>query len=199
MPACNADSANPNEAAANIINTNVQNLQPVVPTPPTDLTEAFRVLDGVAEVLGLVVDGRDEAASEASAALYARFSAADAVLDILPGTELTRAGQLLEARKLRADLENKRNLVARYQDIALLVERRPPKASAGPTIAESEKGQKHSSPNDVAIDDIDVKLTEDSDEGMKDDLDIGDIADANADKDNDDEMGDDMEDLGMEF
>jgi hypothetical protein len=88
-----------------------------------DLVEAFRVLDGVAEVLGMVVDGQDSSVSRAASALHARFAAAEELLDALPGGDMTREAQLKEAKRLVSELERKRKLVAKHRDMPLLVEK----------------------------------------------------------------------------
>lgn len=99
------------------------------PNPPysspdsVDLVSAFRVLDGVAEVLGMIVEGREGTPVVAAAAsLHSRFAAADALLDTLPGADMTRMAQLAEARHLTRVLAEKQALVAKYRDLALLVE-----------------------------------------------------------------------------
>lgn len=103
---------------------------------------AFRVLDGVADLLGMVVEGREGPVSAAAAALHARFAAADALLDALPGADMTRAAQFAEARRLTAALEEKRLLIAKHRELALLTEclaKQPPKAAAAAGAAEEGK------------------------------------------------------------
>jgi hypothetical protein len=91
--------------------------------PPGELVDAFRVLDGLAEVLGMVLDGQDSSISNASAALQARFAAADAMLDTLPGGDMTREAQLKEATRLSSELARKRKSLAKHREIPLLVEK----------------------------------------------------------------------------
>jgi hypothetical protein len=88
-----------------------------------DLVEAFRVLDGVAEVLGMVLDGQESSISSAASALHVRFAAAEQLLDSLPGGDMTREAQLLEAKRLVSELERKRKLVVKHRDLPLLVEK----------------------------------------------------------------------------
>lgn len=87
-----------------------------------ELVASFRVLDGVADLLGMIGEGREASVAAASAALHARFVAADALLDSLPGADMTRAAQLAEAQRLIAVLESKRKLVAKHSGMALLDE-----------------------------------------------------------------------------
>jgi RNA polymerase II transcription mediator complex subunit 9 len=91
--------------------------------PPGELVDAFRVLDGLAEVLGMVLDGQDSSISNASAALQTRFAAADALLDTLPGGDMTREAQLKEAARLSSELAKKRKFLAKHREIPLLVEK----------------------------------------------------------------------------
>jgi hypothetical protein len=85
-----------------------------------DLVTTFRVLDGMADILGMIAEGRETSVASASAALHARFAAADAVLDSLPGADMTRSAQLAEAQRLICALEAKRKLVAKHSSMPLL-------------------------------------------------------------------------------
>lgn len=99
-------------------------LPPASPSPSTepDLLEAFRILSPTADLLDLLHEGRGPAAAKAAADLRARFAAAEALLDKLPGADVTREAQITEARRLTAALEEKRALVRKYQTLPLLRE-----------------------------------------------------------------------------
>lgn len=97
---------------------------PALPSSSTepDLLEAFRFLSPTADLLDLLHEGRGPAAAKAAADLRTRFAAADALLDELPGADVTRDAQIAEARRLTAALEEKRALVRKYQTLPLLRE-----------------------------------------------------------------------------
>jgi hypothetical protein len=96
---------------------------PPVDTSAAALHAAFRILDGVSSVLDLSAEGRGPAVAGASASLHARFAGADALLDSLPGAELTHARQLEEAAGLLRELEEKRALVEKHRGLVVLGER----------------------------------------------------------------------------
>lgn len=198
MAATNTGAVSANIAAANIINTNIRTSQNATPTSAATLSGSFRILDSVADVLALINDGRDEAVSDACTALFARFSAADALLDTLAGAELTRRGQLEEAKRLRAELESKTDLVAKYRKLALLNDKVSFDSTSGDSnTANPEKEDESPVPAGSGNAEANaVLLNESNQDAIQNQNSTGNVPEEKLENA---EMADDIQDLVMDF
>lgn len=96
-------------------------MAPSTDQPGKDLVKTFQVLDSVAKVLIMILEGKDAATvSPAVAKLHARFQHCESVLDNLPGGDMTKEVQLRKIKSLRDSISKRRALVEKYANLDVL-------------------------------------------------------------------------------
>lgn len=91
------------------------------PPSPNDYVKKFQVMDNVASVLSMVLDGTDSATvSSTVAKVHAKFQECEQLLDTLPGGEMSKQEQKKKIEDLKASIAKRRALVAKYANMDLL-------------------------------------------------------------------------------
>ncbi len=88
---------------------------------PNELVKTFQILDNVAAILTMILEGADAASvSPAVAKLHARFQRCESVLDNLPGGDMSKDEQKEKIKSLRESITRRRQLIAKYSNLGVL-------------------------------------------------------------------------------
>ncbi len=93
------------------------------PKPPSsnEYVKKFQVMDSVASVLSMILDGRDSGlVSSAIAKVYAKFQECEQFLDTLPGGDMSKVEQKRKIEDLKASIARRKALVAKYANMDVL-------------------------------------------------------------------------------
>lgn len=101
-------------------------------TSQSDLVKTFQILDNVAAVLTMVLSGAEASAVSSSVAkIHSKFQECEALLDNLPGGDMSKIEQNRKIEELTASIAQKKALVAKYGNLDLL--RQIALSTSGPT------------------------------------------------------------------
>lgn len=113
---------------------------------PPELVKTFQILDSVASILSMVLDGADAASvSPAIAKLKGRFEQCEALLDNLPGGDMSKDEQEQKINSLRESIARRRQLVSKYANLGVLHQI----AETTPGTAGASVGLPSASPNSL--------------------------------------------------
>lgn len=88
---------------------------------PPELVKSFQILDSIASILSMVLEGADAASvSPAIAKLQGRFQQCEALLDNLPGGDMSKDEQEQKIKSLRESIARRRQLVSKYANLGVL-------------------------------------------------------------------------------
>lgn len=88
---------------------------------PSELVKTFQVLDNVAKVLSMVLDGTEASTvSSTVAKIHSRFQECETLLENLPGGSMSKVEQNRKIEELTSSINKRKSLVSKYGNLDLL-------------------------------------------------------------------------------